>query len=282
MITKKAAGRVPRREVRVGGVRFGPRSPLAFIAGPCVIESPAACLALAGRLARLARAESVPLVFKASYDKANRSSHRSFRGPGLQRGLEVLAEVKARYGLPVLTDVHTVAEAEAAARVVDIIQIPAFLCRQTDLLLAAGATGLPVNIKKGQFLAPWDMVNVAAKVASTGNRQIILTERGASFGYNNLVADMRSLLILRETGYPVVFDATHSVQRPGAGGDHSGGDGQWAADLARAAVATGCEGVFMETHMQPARALSDAENAIPLARLKALWRTLRAIDALVA
>lgn len=268
--------------VKIGGVPIGGGRPLVLIAGPCVIESRAGCLDLAKRLARLAQQEKIPLIFKASYDKANRSSHKSYRGPGLAAGLAVLQEVKDVTGLPVLTDVHSAQEAMLAARVVDVIQIPAFLCRQTDLLLAAGETGLAVNVKKGQFLAPWDMRHVVAKIESTGNRRIVLTERGASFGYNNLVADMRGLLVMRELGYPVVFDATHSVQRPGGGGDRTTGDGHWAPALARAAVATGCDGVFMETHVNPAEALSDRENAVPFAKLRALWRVLRAIDALVA
>jgi 2-dehydro-3-deoxyphosphooctonate aldolase (KDO 8-P synthase) len=265
------------RTVRIGDVAVGGGQPLALIAGPCVIESRQGCLGLAARLARLARSAGIPLIFKASYDKANRSSHASFRGPGLVRGLEILREVKARCGLPVLTDVHSVAEVGPAAQVVDVIQIPAFLCRQTDLLIAAGETGKPVNVKKGQFLAPWDMRHVVAKVESTGNRDILVTERGASFGYNNLVADMRSLLVLTELGYPVIFDATHSVQRPGGAGDRSSGEGHWAPALARAAVATGCDAVFVETHVAPKRALSDGDNMIPFARLGLLWRTLRAI-----
>lgn len=267
--------------VRVGTVPFGGKHPLALIAGPCVIESRKSCLDLARRLARLAQAEGIPLIFKASYDKANRSAHTSFRGPGLAVGLDVLRAVKDATGLPVLTDVHTCAEAQAAAGVVDVIQIPAFLCRQTDLLLAAGDTGIPVNVKKGQFLAPWDMRYVVAKITSRGNHKIILTERGVSFGYNNLVADMRGLLAMRELGYPVVFDATHSVQRPGGAGDRTTGDGHWAPALARAAVATGCDGVFLETHVNPKQALSDRENAIPFAQVRALWRTMKAIDAIV-
>jgi len=269
------------RVVRVGPVAFGGRAPLALIAGPCVIESRAACLDLARRLAALARREGVGLVFKASYDKANRTSHTSYRGPGLREGLAVLAEVKRRYGLPVLTDVHSPEQAVAAAEVVDALQIPAFLCRQTDLLLAAGRTGKPVNIKKGQFLAPWDVRHAVAKVESTGNRQILVTERGVSFGYNNLVADLRSLAVLRATGYPAIFDATHSVQRPGGAGARSAGDGRWAPLLARAAVAAGCDGIFVETHLDPRRALSDAENALPFRELGGLWRVLRAIDELV-
>ncbi len=267
--------------VNMGGVKIGGKSPLALIAGPCVIESRKGCLDLARRLVELAAAEKIPLVFKASYDKANRSSHDAFRGPGLKAGLEVLAEVRETYKVPVLTDVHAAVDVAAVAAVVDVIQIPAFLCRQTDLLIAAGESGKVVNVKKGQFLAPWDMKNVVAKIASTGNRQIILTERGSSFGYNNLVADMRSLLEMRELGYPVVFDATHSVQRPGGGGNYTAGDGKWAPYLARAAVAAGCDGVFIETHVNPAKALSDKENAVPFKKMCALWRQLRGIDELV-
>ena len=272
------AGRV----IDCGGVKFGGRHPLALLAGPCVIESREGCLDIAARLARLARSKGIPLVFKASYDKANRSSLRGYRGPGLERGLEILAEVKARYGLPLITDVHTVAEARRAAEVVDIIQIPAFLCRQTDLVVACGETGKIVNVKKGQFMAPWDMKNVIEKIESTGNRRILLTERGASFGYNMLVADMRSLLVMREFGYPVIFDATHSVQRPGGAGDRSSGDGRWAPALARAAVATGCDGVFLETHPNPEQALSDKDNTVPLASLGRLWAVLRSIDETVS
>jgi 2-dehydro-3-deoxyphosphooctonate aldolase (KDO 8-P synthase) len=269
------------RTVDIGGVKIGGRQPLALIAGPCVIESREGCLDIAGRLARLAKTMRIPLIFKASYDKANRSSVNAYRGPGLERGLAILAEVKEKFGVPVLTDVHAVAECAPAARVVDVIQIPAFLCRQTDLVVAAGATGIPVNIKKAQFMAPGDIRNVIVKVESTGNKRILLTERGVSFGYNNLVADMRSLLIMREFGYPVVFDATHSVQRPGGAGDRSAGDGRWAPALARAAVATGCDGVFIETHVNPAEALSDKDNTLPFEALGRLWRTLRTIDEVV-
>jgi 2-dehydro-3-deoxyphosphooctonate aldolase (KDO 8-P synthase) len=273
---------VKTRTIRVGPVAFGGRAPLALIAGPCVIESREACLDLAGRLVRWARRAGAPLVFKASYDKANRTSGGAFRGPGLEAGLEILAEVKARHGVPVLTDVHSPAEARAAAKVCDMLQIPAFLTRQTDLVIACGETGRAVNVKKAQFMAPWDVRHVAAKIEGTGNRNILLTERGVSFGYNNLVADMRSLLVMRELGYPVIFDATHSVQRPGGAGAASSGDGRWAPALARAAVATGCDGVFIETHLNPAEAKSDADNAIPFARLGALWRRLAAIDRLVS
>jgi 2-dehydro-3-deoxyphosphooctonate aldolase (KDO 8-P synthase) len=270
-----------KRTVRAGGVKIGGRHPLVLIAGPCVIENRAACVALARRLAALARAEDIPLVFKASYDKANRSSVGSFRGPGLRPGLEVLREVRERFGVPVLTDVHGVEDVAAAAEVVDVLQIPAFLCRQTDLLLAAARSGKVVNVKKGQFLAPWDMAAVTRKIESTGNRQILLTERGATFGYNNLVVDMRALFVMRELGYPVVFDATHSVQRPGGHGTRSGGDSKWAPGLARAAVAAGCDAVFMEVHTRPEKALCDADNALALARLPKLWATLRTLDAAV-
>jgi 2-dehydro-3-deoxyphosphooctonate aldolase (KDO 8-P synthase) len=266
------------RTVDIGGIKIGGRHPLALIAGPCVIESRRQCLDLAGRLARLAREENIPLVFKASYDKANRTSHESFRGPGFSRGLAILAEVKERYGMPVLTDVHNETEVPLAARVADVLQCPAFLCRQTDLLLALGHSGKPVNVKKGQFLAPADIRSILAKLESTGNRNILVTERGTTFGYHNLVADMRSLPLMRGFGYPVVFDATHSVQLPGGAGDRSGGDARFAPVLARAAVAAGCDAVFIETHVQPGQALSDKDTMIPFARLRALWRILKQID----
>ena len=269
------------RAVAVGRVKVGGDNPLVLIAGPCVIETRTSCLDLARRLADLASEERIPLIFKASYDKANRSSHKSWRGPGLVKGLEILAEIKEKCRLPILTDVHSETEVGPVAKVADILQIPALLCRQTDLILAAGESGKPVNVKKGQFLSPWDVQHIVAKIESTGNRKILLTERGTCFGYNNLVSDMRSLLVLRETGYPVVFDATHSVQRPGGGGSRSSGDGRWAPFLARAAVATGCDAVFMETHVLPDKALSDADNSIRFSELKALWRTLRSIDDVV-
>ena len=268
------------KPVKVGGVTFGGRK-LAFIAGPCVIESVEGTMDLAEKLVRLAAELDVPLVFKASFDKANRTSVDSYRGPGLREGLAILKEVRDRFHVPVLTDIHEPWQAAIAAEVVDVLQIPAFLCRQTDLVVAAAETGKVVNVKKGQFLAPEDMRNVIDKIAGTGNKKIILTERGASFGYHNLVADMRSLLIMREFGYPVVFDATHSVQRPGGAGKMSGGDGRWAPALARAAVATGVDGVFMETHVNPAEALSDKANAIAFKDLKKVWQTLRAIYELV-
>jgi len=262
------------------GVAFGGNR-LVFIAGPCVIESRAMALGLARRLKALSVALNVPYVFKASFDKANRTSVDSFRGPGLEKGLDILAEIRERFDVPVLTDVHEPWQCSRAAAVCDILQIPAFLARQTDLVIAAGETGAVVNVKKGQFMAPEDMVNVIRKIESTGNRRIVLCERGASFGYRNLVADMRSLPIMREFGYPVVFDATHSVQRPGGMGAGSGGDGRFAPVLARAAVAAGVDGVFMETHLTPAKALSDAANAIAFRDVGALWRKLMAIDGVV-
>ena len=269
------------RTIHVGFIPFGPKAPLALMAGPCVIESRDKCLELAGRLVRWARREQVPLVFKASFDKANRSSIDSFRGPGIDAGLDILREVKETHGVPIVTDIHEPWQAARAAEVADILQIPAFLCRQTDLLLAAGETGRVVNVKKAQFLAAEDMANVVRKIESTGNRRILLTERGSSFGYHNLVADMRNLMVLRELGYPVVFDATHSVQRPGGMGGSTGGDSRWAPALARAAVATGAaDAVFLETHPNPAEALSDKANALALRLLPALWRQLTAIDAI--
>ena len=272
--------KAPVKAVKAGRVRFGGGAPLALIAGPCVIESRAMAFDLAARLVALAQKEKIPLVFKASYDKANRTSIRAFRGPGLVQGLEILAGIKEKFGVPILTDVHQVSEVKPAAEVADILQLPAFLCRQTDLVVALGESGRVVNIKKGQFLAPWDVRHVIEKVESTGNRNVLLTERGASFGYNNLVADMRSLLILRQFGYPVVFDATHSVQLPGGRGDGTGGDGQWAPYLSRAAVAAGCDGLFWETHRNPPEAKSDKDNALPLEAVGPLWRQCRRIDEL--
>jgi len=270
------------KTIRIGSVSIGGRQPLLLVAGPCVIESRKGCLDLARRLHRFAVKEEVPFIFKASYDKANRSSVDAYRGPGLEKGLEVLAEIKEKLQVPILTDVHRPEDVARVAEVADVLQIPAFLCRQTDLILAAAATGRVINLKKGQFLAPEAMQHVVKKLEHGGCRKIILTERGASFGYNNLVADMRSLLIMRQMGYPVIFDATHSVQRPGGGESFTGGDGQWAPALARAAVATGCDGVFLETHVNPAEALSDRENAVPLSCMRALWRQLRGIDEVVS
>jgi 2-dehydro-3-deoxyphosphooctonate aldolase (KDO 8-P synthase) len=255
---------------------FGGGAPLALIAGPCVIESEEHVQFLASEIARVAG----PFVFKASFDKANRTSLESYRGPGLKEGLRILAGVKAQ-GHAILTDIHEPAQAAPAAQVSDVLQIPAFLCRQTDLLLEAGRTGRIVNIKKGQFLAPRDLALAAEKVASTGNDRVLLTERGTSFGYNNLVVDMRSLALLRETGWPVVFDATHSVQLPGGAGGASGGQAQFIEPLARAAASVGVDGLFLEVHENPERALSDGPNALRLDRLGSLLGRLRRIDALV-
>lgn len=265
--------------VKTGRVTIGKGHPLVLIAGPCVIEGRKHCLQMAGRLKTLADEEKIPLIFKASYDKANRTSHQSYRGPGLARGLDILREVKERYGLPVLTDVHNENEVPLAAKAADILQCPAFLCRQTDLILALGNSGKPINIKKGQFLAPWDIRHIIAKLKITGNKNILITERGVSFGYNNLVADMRSLVIMRGLGCPIVFDATHCAQMPGAAGHESGGDWRMAVCLARAAAAAGCDAIFVETHPAPARALSDKAVMIPMAQLRMLWRTLKKITA---
>ena len=279
-MAKNPFPKAPVKAVKAGRVRFGGGAPLALIAGPCVIESRAMAFDLAAQLVALAKKESIPLVFKASCDKANRTSVKAYRGPGLVQGLEILAGIKEKFGVPILTDVHQVSEVKPAAEVADILQLPAFLCRQTDLVVALGESGRVVNIKKGQFLAPWDVRHVIEKVESTGNKNILLTERGASFGYNNLVADFRSLLIMRQFGYPVVFDATHSVQLPGGRAEGTGGDGKWAPYLSRAAVAAGCDGLFWETHRNPPEAKSDKDNALPLAAVGPLWRQCRRIDEL--
>ncbi len=271
--------------VRVGKFALGGKqAPLFVIAGPCVIENEKMVMQTAETLAEVCDDLDLPLIFKSSYDKANRTARDSFRGPGLKRGLAVLAKVKRRFDLPVLTDVHEIAHCKAAGDVADVLQIPAFLCRQTDLIHAAARTKRCVNVKKGQFLAPWDMRNVIDKITAVGGRHILLTERGSSFGYNNLVADMRSLAILRQFGWPVVFDATHSVQMPGGaqGGKVTGGDRRMAVVLARAAVAAGCDGVFLETHPDPNRALSDAASQLPLREMKSLLLTLRDIHAVVS
>ncbi len=255
------------RVVHIGKVPCGPGQPLAWIAGPCVIESHELTLSIAGELAALAERLRLPLIFKASFDKANRSSGKSFRGPGLDEGLRTLEEVKRRTGLPVTTDIHECHQAEPAAQVCDLLQIPAFLARQTDLLLAAAQTGRPINVKKGQFMAPWDMRNVITKLAEVGNHDLILTERGSTFGYGQLVNDMRSIPWMQELGCPVIFDATHSVQKPAGKGDRSDGDRRMIPYLARAAVACGCDGVFLETHPRPDEALSDGPNMVPLSEL---------------
>ncbi len=266
-------------DVKIGGLTVGNDRPLLVIAGPCQLESLDHAQMIAGAMAEACAAAGAQYVFKASYDKANRTSLSGKRGLGMEAGLQVLQSIRAM-GLPVLTDVHDIAQAQAASEVVDVIQIPAFLCRQTDLLIAAGETGAVVNIKKGQFLAPWDMANVAQKVASTGNDRILLTERGASFGYNTLVADMRSLPIMARTGYPVIMDATHSVQQPGGQGNSSGGQREFAPVMARAAVSLGIAGVFIETHEAPDTAPSDGPNMIPLSQMPALVASLMAFDRL--
>ena len=268
-------------EISTGSLRSIAGGPLFLIAGPCVIESEGHARTMAERIARIAAEAGVPYVFKASYDKANRSSVNSFRGPGLKEGLRILAKIKSDLKLPILTDIHEAAHAAPAAEVVDILQIPAFLARQTDLLVAAGKTGRVVNIKKPQFVSPWDMKNVVEKVESTGNRQIILTERGASFGYQNLVVDFRSFPILKKYGYPVVFDVTHSVQLPGGQGHASGGQPEFIEPLARAGVAAGLDGIFLETHDDPGKALSDGANALPLDQLAGLLSRLKEISTLV-
>jgi 2-dehydro-3-deoxyphosphooctonate aldolase (KDO 8-P synthase) len=261
--------------VRIGRFRVGAGRALFLIAGPCVIESERHALKLARRLARAARELGIPYVFKASYDKANRTSLDSYRGPGLARGLEILARIRRELGVAVLTDVHEVAQVGPAAEVCDVIQIPAFLSRQTDLLVEAGRSGAVVNIKKGQFLSPWDIRHAIEKVARSGNHRILVTERGTSFGYNNLVVDVRGLAVMRNFGYPVVLDVTHALQLPGGAGTQSGGQPQFIEPLARAGVAAGVDGVFMEVHDQPARALSDGANALPLRRFKPLAEKLR-------
>ncbi len=268
-----------RPRFRIGERRFG-GGELFVIAGPCVIESPAHPAYVAGRLLDITTALGIPLIFKASYDKANRSSASSYRGPGMERGLDILSSVRSRFGVPILTDVHEVEQVEKAAAVADVLQIPAFLCRQTDLVVAAARSGKVVNIKKGQFMAPWDMRSVLEKAAATGNRNILVTERGFTFGYNNLVVDMRSFPVLRSFGYPVVFDVTHSVQRPGGLGNRSGGDSHFIDTLAPAGVAAGVDGVFMEVHENPGRALSDGPNAYKLSGLRRLLQRLLKIHAL--
>ena len=265
--------------VRVGPLSIGGGSPLAVIAGPCIIESPAHVLNMAIAIKEIAARCRVPVIFKASFDKANRTSGASFRGPGLEAGLAALDEVKVRTGLPILTDIHEVAQAEPVAAVADVLQIPAFLSRQTDLLVAAARTGKVVNVKKGQFMAPNDMRHAVAKIAATGNRSILVTERGVSFGYNNLVVDMRAFPMLRALGYPVIFDVTHSLQLPGGGDGVSGGLPEYIEPLASAGVAAGVDAVFMEVHDDPATALSDGANALRLDRLEPLLRKLMRIDA---
>ena len=269
------------REIISGNVMIGNNRPLVLIAGPCVIESESATMRHAERLMTICNGLSIPFIFKASYDKANRTSINAYRGPGLKEGLAILRKVKESLGVPVISDIHSIEQIAPAAEVLDILQIPAFLCRQTDLLVAADKSGRIINVKKGQFLAPWDMKNVAGKLSASGNENIILTERGASFGYNNLVVDMRSFPVMRATGYPVVFDATHSVQLPGGQGDSSGGQREFVEYLSRAAVATGIDGIFMEVHEDPDKALCDGPNSINLTDLPGLLKTLKALDGII-
>ncbi|HEY2567976.1 MAG TPA: 3-deoxy-8-phosphooctulonate synthase [Candidatus Udaeobacter sp.] len=266
--------------LKIGKVTIGGKKPV-FILGPCVIESEKFVRRMAKKIAEICAAEDIDFIFKASYDKANRTSVRSFRGIGVREGCEILSAIGRDLKIPVTTDVHSPAEAEIAGQKIDLLQIPAFLCRQTDLLRAAARTGRPVNVKKGQFLAPWDVRNIADKLIAFGNKRFCFTERGTTFGYNNLVADMRSLCWLRDAGYLVIFDATHSVQRPGGAGDSTSGDGVLAPALARAAIATGCDGIFMEVHENPGRAFSDGPNQIRLKDLPKHLRVLKAIHAAV-
>ena len=266
------------RTVTVGNVAFANDRPLTLIAGPCQLESRDHALEMSQALVEITRRLGIGLVYKTSFDKANRTSSSAQRGLGMDKSLPIMAEIREKFGCPVLTDIHDAAQCAPVAEAVDILQIPAFLCRQTDLLLAAGATGRTINVKKGQFLAPWDMKNVASKIASTGNDKILLTERGVSFGYNTLVSDMRSLPILAQTGYPVVFDATHSVQQPGGQGATSGGQREFVPVLARAAVSIGVAAVFIETHQDPDHAPSDGPNMVPISKLEALLTTLLALD----
>jgi 2-dehydro-3-deoxyphosphooctonate aldolase (KDO 8-P synthase) len=267
--------------VDIGNFKIGAGQPLAVIAGPCVIESQESALRHASLLKQAADRAGVPYIFKSSYDKANRSSGSSFRGPGLETGLEILAQVKRKVGVPILTDVHESAQVAAVKQVADVLQIPAFLCRQTDFVVAVANSGQVVNVKKGQFLAPWDIANVVDKILSTGNDRLLLTERGVSFGYNNLVSDMRSLVWMRELGYPVIFDATHSLQLPGGLGHASGGERKYIPALARAAVAVGIDALFMEVHEDPDQALSDGPNSLRLNDFEKLIRAVKQIDVMV-
>ena len=269
------------RIVTVGGFEIGAGKPLALIAGPCVIEGRDSALRHASFLKQVADRVGIPFIYKSSYDKANRTSVESYRGPGSQQGLDILADVKKEVGVPVLTDVHEKEQVKQVREVVDVLQIPAFLCRQTDFVLEVAKSGKVVNVKKGQFLAPWDMKNVVEKITSTGNEQIMLTERGVSFGYNNLVSDMRSLVVMRELGYPVVFDATHSLQLPGGLGKASGGQRQFITPLARAGAAVGIDALFIEVHEDPDRALSDGPNSLPLKEVEGLLKMVKEIDGMI-
>ncbi len=270
-----------KRIVKVGGVTFGGGAPFVLIAGPCVIEDRRSTIKMAGDLVKLTRRMGIPYVFKASYDKANRTSIDAFRGPGLEEGLDILAEIKERFHVPVVSDVHDIAEIDLAEKVLDIIQIPAFLCRQTSLVVRAARSGRVVNIKKGQFLAPWDMKSVVKKAEAAGSTKILLTERGVTFGYNNLVTDFTGLSIMADTGYPVVYDVTHSVQQPGGLGNATGGRSEFIPLLSRCGVAAGVDAVFMETHTDPRKSLSDGANMLPIAKLEPLLATMITIDRVV-
>jgi 2-dehydro-3-deoxyphosphooctonate aldolase (KDO 8-P synthase) len=267
------------RQISVGNITIGDNNPLVLIAGPCVIESETHCLDTAKRIKDIAAKMGIPFIFKSSFDKANRLSIDSYRGPGLKRGLEVLHKIKQKLNVPVLSDIHCVKDIAAAAKVLDIIQIPALLCRQTDIVVAAAKTGKVINIKKGQFLAPWDVLPIIKKIESAGNRSILITERGSSFGYNNLVSDFRALSIMGQFGYPVIYDATHSVQLPGGKGTSSGGQREFVAGLSRAAVAFGCDGLFLEVHPQPDKAPCDGPNMIDLKELQGLLKQVKKIEA---
>ena len=265
-------------QIRVKNIKIGQGNPLVLIAGPCVIESEKACLDTAKRLKDITERAGIPFIFKSSFDKANRLSIGSFRGPGLKKGLEILSKVKQKLNLPILSDIHCQEQIKEAAKVLDIVQIPALLCRQTDILVAAAKTGKAINIKKGQFLAPWDILPIIKKVESAGNKSILITERGVSFGYNNLVSDFRSLKIMRDFGYPVIYDATHSIQLPGGKGSCSGGQREFVAGLSRAAVAFGCDGLFLEVHNNPDKALCDGPNMINLQELEKLLKQVKKIE----
>ena len=267
------------RSISIGNIKIGGSNPLVLIAGPCVIESEKDCLDTARKIKDIAQGLGVPFIFKSSYDKANRLSFDSYRGPGLRRGLDILCKVKQKIKVPLLSDIHCKSEIKEAAEVLDVIQIPALLCRQTDIVVAAAKSGKVINIKKGQFLAPWDILPIIKKIESAGNKSILVTERGASFGYNNLVSDFRSLSIMREFGYPVIYDATHSVQLPGGKGSSSGGQREFVAGLSRAAVAFGCDGLFLEVHVNPDKAPCDGPNMIDLKELQKLLKQVKKIEA---
>lgn len=266
------------REIKIGNIKIGGGNPVALIAGPCVIESEPSALRHAKKLKNITKRLKVPFIYKTSFDKANRTSIHSYRGPGIDKGMLILERIKKELSIPILSDVHCREDVRRAAKVLDVIQIPAFLSRQTDLIIAAARTGKPVNVKKGQFLAPWDVKHIIEKIESTGNRNILITERGASFGYNTLVCDFRSILIMRKFGYPVVFDATHSVQAPGGKGDRSGGDREFIEPLALAAVACGADAIFVEVHEDPEKALSDGPNALPMDRLEDFLKKLKRLE----